>query len=183
MYGAIQVKLSVSDEVRAYLGHQCQQSNRLINCTLFEVRQKHFEICPRSEFFDQDGLLRSEFKLRTLKASYADLCMNLKDNPHYQLLGGQCAQQTLKSVSETFSSFNGLLTKFFKGEGEQPRMPNYRTKGGLAAIAFPAVAVKFNLETGECRIPIMPKRYDLFTHLTKSYRQQCEAACLQTAAE
>lgn len=154
MYGTIQVKLNVSDEVHSYLVHQCQQSNSLINCTLFEVRQGHFEICPRNEFFDKDGLFRSEFKLRTVRASYADLCMTLKDNPHYRLLGGQCAQQTLKSLSEAFSSFNGLLIKFFKGEGDKPRMPNYRTKGGLAAIAFPAVAVKFNLETGECRIPI-----------------------------
>ncbi|MER3478384.1 MAG: transposase, partial [Leptolyngbya sp. ERB_1_2] len=33
-------------------------------------------------------------------------------------------------------------------------MPNYRTKGGLAPITFPAQALQFDIETGECRIPI-----------------------------
>ncbi len=154
MYGTIQVKLNVSDEVMAYLVHQCQHSNSLINSTLFEVRQSHFEDCPRVEFFDANGFYRSEFKTKTVKAPYAHLCSVMKDNPHYRVLGGQCAQQTLKSVSESFTSFNKLLQLFFNGEVDKPRMPNYRTKGGLAPITFPAQALQFDIETGECRIPI-----------------------------
>jgi IS605 OrfB family transposase len=154
LYGTIQVKLNVSDAVMAYLVHQCQHSNSLINSTLFNVRQSHFEACPRVEFFDASGHYRSEFKLKTVKATYAHLCSVMKDNPHYKVLGGQCAQQTLKSVSESFTSFNKLLQLFFKGEVNKPRMPNYRTKGGLALIAFPAQALQFDIETGECRIPI-----------------------------
>ncbi|MBE9010570.1 transposase [Pseudanabaenaceae cyanobacterium LEGE 13415] len=154
MYGTIQVKLNVSDEVMAYLVHQCQHSNSLINSTVFEVRQSHFEECPRVEFFDANGFYRSEFKTKTVKAPYAQLCSVMKDNPHYKVLGGQCAQQTLKRVSESFASFNKLLQLFFKGEVDKPRMPNYRTKGGLAPISFPAQALQFDIETGECRIPV-----------------------------
>lgn len=154
MYGTIQVRLNVSDAVMAYLVHQCQHSNSLINSTLFEVRQTHFEDCPRVEFFDANGLYRSEFKTKTVKGPYAHLCGVMKNNSHYRVLGGQCAQQTLKSVSESFTSFNRLLQLFFKGEVNKPRMPGYRTKGGLAPIAFPGQALQFNVETGECRIPI-----------------------------
>lgn len=63
-------------------------------------------------------------------------------------------KHSLKSVAESFTSFNKLLQLFFKGEVNKPRMPRYRTKGGLAPISFPAQALQFNLETGECRIPI-----------------------------
>jgi len=154
LYGTIQIRLNVSDAVMAYLVHQCQHSNSLINSTLFNVRQSHFEDCPRQEFFDADGCYRSEFKMKAVKATYAHLCSVMKDNPHYQVLGGQCAQQTLKSISESFTSFNKLLQLFFKGEVDKPKMPGYRTKGGLAPISFPAQALQFNIETGECRIPI-----------------------------
>ena len=154
MYGTIQVRLNVSGEVRAYLVHQCHHANSLINSTLFQVRSTHFESCPRSEFFDADGCYRSEFKAKAVKAPYAHLCGVMKGNPHYKGLGGQCAQQTLKGVSESFTSFNKLLQLFFKGEVNKPRMPRYRTKGGLAPISFPAQALQFDIETGECRIPI-----------------------------
>ena len=154
MYGTIQVKLNVSDEVMAYLVHQCQHSNSLINSTIFSIRQAHFETCPRRTFFDKDGIFRSGFKLRAVKASYTELCRSMKANIHYKLLGGQCAQQTLKGVVESFSSFNQLLRLFFKGETNQPRMPHYRKRGGLAPINFPAQALQFNIETGECKIPL-----------------------------
>jgi IS605 OrfB family transposase len=154
LYGTIQIRLNASDAVMSYLVHQCQHSNSLINSTLFKVRQSHFESCPRGEFFDADGHYRSEFKTKTVKAPYAHLCSEMKENPHYKVLGGQCAQQTLKRVSESFTSFNRLLQLFFKGEVDKPRMPRYRTKGGLAPISFPGQALQFNIETGECRIPI-----------------------------
>ncbi|XWK91349.1 MAG: transposase [Phormidium sp.] len=140
--------------MKAYLIHQCQHSNSLINATLYEIRQSHFATCPRVELFDKDGIYRSEFKTKKVKAAYAQLCLEMKANPHYKVLGGQCAQQTLKSIAESFSSFNQLLDLFFKGEVNKPKMPKYRKKGGLAPITFPAQAVQFNIETGECRIPI-----------------------------
>ena len=77
----------------------------------------------------------------------------MKQNVHYVALGGQCAQQTLKSVAESFASFNQLLKRYFGGEGTRPKMPRYRKRGGLAPLSFPGQALKFNLETGECTIP------------------------------
>ena len=154
MYNTMQVKLNLSDEAMAYLVHQCQHSNSLINASIFRLRQTHFESCPRRTFFDQDEMFRTGFQLRTVKASYPELCQVMKDNFHYLVLGGQCAQQTLLGVVESFASFNQLLRLFFKGEWTKPRMPRYRKKGGLAPISFPAQALTFNIETGDCRIPI-----------------------------
>lgn len=169
MFRTIQVRLNVSDQVLAYLTHQCQQSNNLNNCAVFQVRQKHFESCERVEFFDKDGFYRSEFKTKRVQASYPELCKSMTDNPHYKALGGQCAQQTLKSVVESFSSFNGLLKLFWQGEANKPKMPRYRTKGGLAPISFPAQALSFDVETGECRIPISRELSpEVKEHLTKS---------------
>ncbi len=82
------------------------------------------------------------------------LWKQMKDSSHYSVLGGQCAQQTLKGVAESFASFNQLLKGFFRGEGTRPRMPRYRKKGGLAPITFPAQPLKFDSETGACRLTI-----------------------------
>lgn len=154
MFGTIQVKLSVSDAVRDYLIYQCQQSNSLTNCTIFQIRQTHFDTCERVEFFDQDELYRSEFKTKFVKANYADLCKAMANNPHYKALGGQCVQQAIKSVVESFVSFNGLLKRFWQGEGTKPKMPRYRTKGGLSPLCYPAQSVQFDIETGRCRLPV-----------------------------
>jgi len=154
MYGTIQVKLNVSEVVRDYLVYQCRQSNSLVNSAIYHAKQAHFEQCPRGEFFTGDEF-RSGFKLQRVKtAKYASLCLELQDNPHYKALGGQAAQQSLKSVAESFTSYNGILANFFKGEAERPKMPRYRTKGGLAPISYPVQAVQFDIETGQCRLPV-----------------------------
>lgn len=154
MYGTIQVKINVSDAVQDYLAYQCRQSNSLINSAIYYAKQAHFEDCPRSELFSGDEF-RAGFKLQRVKtANYVELCSKLKDNPHYKSLGGQSAQQTLKSVAESFASYNSILAKFFKGEASQPKMPGYRKKGGLAPISYPAQAIQFDLESGLCRLPV-----------------------------
>ncbi|MGL5060761.1 MAG: RNA-guided endonuclease InsQ/TnpB family protein [Microcoleus sp.] len=155
MFGTIPVRLTESDTIRAYVAHQCKQSNSLVNACLFSVRQAHFAQCPRNEFFDSEGVYRSSFKMKAVSCSYPELCTEFKDNSHYKALGGQCAQQTIKGVVESFKSYNKLIPLWFKGELKgKPKMPDYRTKGGLAVISFPGQALQFDLETGECRIPI-----------------------------
>ncbi len=154
MYATIQVRINVTDEVRDYLLYQCRQANNLINSAIYYVRQNHFEDCPRKEFFSGDEF-RSAFQLRRVKsANYAELCRKFKENPSYKSLGGQSAQQVLKSVSESFTAYNKLLSLFFKGELKKPSIPSYRTKGGLAPLSFPSQAIQFNIETGECRLPV-----------------------------
>lgn len=154
MFGTIQVRLNVSDAIRSYLAYQCSSSNSLSNCAIYQIRSSHFESCERVEFFDSNEFYRSEFKTKSVKASYPELCKSMGSNPHYKALGGQCAQQTLKTIVESFSSFNGLLSAFYRGEINKPRMPRYRKKGGLAPISYPAQALNFDIETGECKIPI-----------------------------
>ncbi len=161
MYKTQQIRLtdSIPDNVKDILMLLCENASSLMNCTIFEIRQKHFESCERNEFFDQDDFFRSEFKMSKVKsASYPVVWEALKENPHYKLLGGQQAQQTIKSVVEAFSSYNQLLPLFFKGElNGKPKMPNYRKKGGLATVTIPAQALKFDIATGCCRIPISMK--------------------------
>jgi putative transposase len=154
MYATKQVKINVPDEVRDFLIYLCRQSNSLTNSVIYYVKQAHFEDCPRSEFFSGDEY-RSGFKLQRVKtAKYVDLCLDLKDNPHYKALGGSPAQQTIKTVAESFSSYNGILADFFKGEAARSKMPRYRTKGGLAPVSFTSQVVQFDIETGRCRLPV-----------------------------
>jgi len=115
-----------------------------------------FETCERVEFFDKDDFYRSGFKTKRVSPdSFAQFCKDFVENKHYKILGGQQAQQVIKGVLESFRSYNELLPLFFKGELKgKPKMPKYRSKGGLALFTIPAQALRFDLETGLCRLPI-----------------------------
>lgn len=155
MYKTVQVKLNVSDEVMAFLTHQGHAANNLINCAHYTVRNKHFAECPRTEYFDKDDFYRTGFKIKSVKdAGYASLCTLMKDNIHYQMLGGQCAQQTLKSVAEQYASYNQLLVSWASCDVSKPSMPTYRKSGGIAGFTYPAQAVSLDIEIGMCRLPI-----------------------------
>ncbi|MDJ0659054.1 MAG: transposase [Crocosphaera sp.] len=170
MYGTKKVKLKVCDAVKAHLSYLCQHSNNLINATIYYVRQAHFEVCFVYHYFDKDGFYRTGRKDRYVKVSYAKLCKIMKEHPSYKVLGGQCAQQTIKSVVESFRSYNGLLKAYWKGEiTNRPKLPNYRKKGGLAVVSYPFQAIGLNglnLETGECTLPISRElKEDIKNHL------------------
>ena len=154
MYGTIRVKLHLNDNVKAHLSYLGEHANNLINSTLYLIRQRHFESCPIYLYFDQDGFYRTARKDRLVKVSYPELCKLMKEDSNYKVLGGQCAQQTLKSVVESLKSYNGLLKAFWQKEVERPKLPSYRKKGGLAALTYPSQAVSFDLETGDCILPI-----------------------------
>jgi putative transposase len=73
MYGTIQVKLNIDDAARDYLVYQCRQSNSLTNSTIYQIKQAHFEDCPRTAYFQGDEY-RSGFKLQRVRtANYAEL--------------------------------------------------------------------------------------------------------------
>ena len=146
---------NVDDEVTDYLVWLVQQSNNLYNSALYAVRQAHFEQCENRTFFDQFDQYRIAFKDRFVKVNYAQLCKDFKTNSHYLALGGQQAQQCLKSVVEAITSYNQLLKKWWKGElNNRPRIPRYRKKRGLYQVAFPAQAIKYDDVTGICRLAI-----------------------------
>jgi IS605 OrfB family transposase len=74
---------------------------------------------------------------------YSKLCSDLKVDENYKIMHSQAGQQTLKSVAESFSSFRELERMFKNGElKEKPRLPHYRTKGGLYQIVYPGQALK-----------------------------------------
>ncbi len=58
-------------------------------------------------------------------------------------MAAQSAQQTLKEVQETISSFNKLVNLFFNGEVGKPKLPRYRKSGGLNTVTFPLQALTY----------------------------------------
>ncbi len=145
----------ISDELRDYFVWLCHQSNNLYNSALYQIRQTHFESCPTYSFFDENDCYRVTYKNRLVKASYAQLCKDFKENKHYQVLGGQQAQQCLKSVVEAISSYNKLIRCWWGGElGNKPKIPGYRTSGGLYQVAFTAQNTIYDDVAGNCRLSI-----------------------------
>jgi putative transposase len=155
---------NIDDEVHAYLLWCCEQSNKLYNSVLFLIRQTYFEDCPVKMWFDEDNNARTSYPLRRIKVSYAQLCKQFRDNDHYQAIGGQQAQQTIKSVVEAIRGYNELLCCWFKGEIEnKPRIPNYR-KQGLYQVAFTSQNIRYKGLEGICYLPIAnPQKNELET--------------------
>lgn len=151
----------ISDELKDYFVWLCHQSNNLYNSALYQIRQAHFENCPTYNFFDENDCYRVAYKDRLVKASYAELCKDFKDNKHYQALGGQQAQQCLKSVVEGIASYNKLIRCWWRGQSasphvldNKPKIPSYRTSGGMYQVAFTAQNSNYDDVAGNCRLPI-----------------------------
>ena len=145
----------ISDELRDYFVWLCHQSNNLYNSALYQVRQAHFESCPTYSFFDENDCYRVAYKDRLVKVSYAGLCKDFKENKHYQAIGGQQAQQCLKSVVEAISSYNKLIQCWWRGELDtKPRIPYYRTSNGMYQVAFTAQNSTYDDVAGNCRLSI-----------------------------
>ncbi|MGK7895040.1 MAG: RNA-guided endonuclease InsQ/TnpB family protein, partial [Xenococcus sp. (in: cyanobacteria)] len=162
---------NIEDEVEDYLVWLVHQSNNLYNSALYAVRQAHFDRggcswsrsisnhgvdqCESYTFFDENEQYRIAFKDRFVKASYGGLCQEFKTNVHYKALGGQQAQQCLKSVVEGITSYNQLLKGWWNKEIlDRPRMPRYRKKRGVYQVTFPNQAVGYDDVTGICRLAI-----------------------------
>lgn len=151
----------ISDELKDYFVWLCHQSNNLYNSVLYQVRQTHFKTCPTFEYFDENQIYRVAYKDRFVKASYAKLCSDFKDNKHYKALGGQSAQQCIKSVVEGITSYNKLIKSWWNGElDNKPRIPKYRTSGGLYLVAFTAQNSFYDDTVGSCRLSISRENKD-----------------------
>ena len=145
----------IDDEAKDYFVWLCHQANNLYNSVLFVVRQAHFKSCPKYEYFDENQMYRTAYKDRLVKASYAQLCKDFKDNKHYQALGGQSAQQCIKSVVEGISSYNKLIRAWWRGElDNKPKIPGYRTSGGMYQVAFTSQNTTYDDVSSSCRLSI-----------------------------
>lgn len=58
-------------------------------------------------------------------------------------MAANSAQQTLKTVGESITSYNRLVKKYYQGEVDRPSLPKYRKRGGLAPVTFPRQALTY----------------------------------------
>ncbi|MCC3593565.1 MAG: transposase, partial [Microcoleus sp. PH2017_28_MFU_U_A] len=116
-------------------------SNNLFNVGTYESRQRYFK---------DKGTIK-----------YPDLYKIAKGNENYGLLYSQVAQQSLKSVAESFSSFRTLQKLAKKGElNQKPRLPKYRTKGAMYQVSYPGQALK--IVGNRVRLPLGTKGKEHF---------------------
>ncbi|BDA66148.1 Transposase, IS605 OrfB [Calothrix sp. PCC 7716] len=148
MFRTIPIKATFNDMEQQYWIYQCEEANSLINCAIYHVRQTHYsELESKGDAFttywNGDELLRS-WKIYFCGVNYNELDKVLKDNKHYKALAAQSAQQVLKTVGESITSYNSLVQLYYQGEVDRPSLPGYRKKGGLAAVTFPKQALSYD---------------------------------------
>jgi putative transposase len=141
LYRTIPIKAKFTDEEKAFWVDQCEHANSLINCAIYAAKQAHYASLQESgnafTTYWRGDELRYGWKTYHCKTTYPELDKILKDNPHYKAMAAQSAQQTLKTVGESITSYNGLVKKYYQGDVDRPSLPGYRKKGGLAAVTFP----------------------------------------------
>lgn len=135
-YGCQQILMTPDKDTKALLEYVCTEANNLINCGIYYSRQYYFKT----------GKFPS-------KADLHKQLGTIQQNKHYQALYSDTAQQILTGVAESFKSYIGLLKGIKKGTVTQnPRLPNYRTSGGLALATFTGRSLK--LKDGILRFPL-----------------------------
>ena len=80
-YGCQQILINHDQPLKVILEVVCEESNKLANCGSYYSRQLYFK----------KGKIKSRFDLHRL----------MKDNPHFNALYSQVAQQTLTRVAES----------------------------------------------------------------------------------
>jgi putative transposase len=126
-YGCQQELITPSQELKAILKYACGEANKFTNYAIYYCRQLYFKT----------GIIASKYDLHKL----------LKINPHFQALYSHVLQQALTTVAESFKSFKGLKKAVAEGKvSQKPRLPNHRTKDGLALLTFPKADVKLKGE-------------------------------------
>lgn len=146
IFRTITVRERFDDVEKEFWASQCKISNSLFNVAVYQIRQAHFQKLSKSDSFLiywKGDELRKGRKLSRVQANYFELYHQVKTDPNYKALYSQAAQQTVKSVVESFSSYNDLVNLFFKGEVDRPSIPKYRKTGGVYSVTYPVQAVKF----------------------------------------
>ena len=81
-YGCQQILINPDQDLKVILEVVCEESNKRANCGSYYSHQLYFK----------NGKIKSRFDLHRLL---------MKDNPHFNALYSQVAQQTLTSVAES----------------------------------------------------------------------------------
>ena len=133
MYGCQQILVRRDQDLINILSFLCTEAHKLTNMGIYYGRQLYF-------------------KAKKLIGKY-DLEKHYKQNCHYKVLYSQAAQQSLRTVAESFKSYYGLIKAYQSGKIDtRPRIPNYRKKGGLATLTYPKQALK--LKGNQIRVPL-----------------------------
>ncbi|MFH7028627.1 MAG: hypothetical protein ACHBN1_25340 [Heteroscytonema crispum UTEX LB 1556] len=147
LYRTIPIRANLTPEEIAFWVDQCKHANSLVNSAIYYIRQTHYSKLEQSEnaftIYWRGDELRYGWKTYKCNTTYPELCYILKDKPHYKALAAQAAQQTLKSVGESITSYNRLVNLYYKGEVDRPSLPKYRKRGGLSAVRFPRQALTY----------------------------------------
>ena len=118
MYRTVPVKARFTDEELAFWVNQCEHANSLINCAIYHTRQTHYSKLEQQEnaftTYWRGDELHYGWKTYNCSTTYPDLDKVLKDSPHYKALAAQTAQQTLKTVGESITSYNGLVNAYYR---------------------------------------------------------------------
>lgn len=133
MFGCQQELIKCDKETKSIIAYLCFESNSLYNCAVYYARQMWFKT----------GKVVSGF----------DLTAEMKTNKHFKAGYASAMQQTCLNVGEAFKSFKKLLLKAKKGElNQKPKVPNYRTPGGLFTVTYPKKWLR--LKNGLIRFPL-----------------------------
>ena len=133
MYGCQQLKVSKNSHLIPILTFLCEQSHKLTNMGIYYARQLFFKSHKAIGKYDLEKVY--------------------KHNNHYKVFYSQAAQQILRTVTESFRSYYGLIIAYLAGKiSDRPRIPNYRKKGGMATVSYPKQAIK--LKGNQIRIPL-----------------------------
>ena len=138
MYGCQQHLIKESQEITAILEYICSEANKLTNCGVYVCRQMLFKANYFVKKYELDEQLKSNPHFKAMRSQFSWM-----QAPGAAATSSACAQQTLHSVVESFTSFRRLNKLYKAGQLHlKPRLPNYRKKGGLAVVSYPARWVK-----------------------------------------
>ncbi len=119
MYGCQQQLIHEDSETKAVLEFICSEANKLSNCAIYYCRQMFFKAHKYVSNYELDELMKS--------------------NLHFKALRSAVAQQACHKVGESFKSYRKLAKLYREGKlKNKPKLPNYRKKGGLTVISYPA---------------------------------------------
>ena len=147
VYRTVPIRALFDEYEQLFWEAQCRHANSLTNCAVYHARQKHYSwLASKPDAFTtywRGDHLRNGWKTYRCSTTYPELDKTLKMSEHYKALAAQSAQQTLKTVGESLTSYNLLVPLYYSGEIDRPTLPRYRKKGGLAAVTFPRQALTY----------------------------------------
>lgn len=162
--------ITKDNEVYDGLAGRCGLSNNVFNEGLYVMRQ-HYFLKTNQHYTD---VILPEIQKKCL--SYNDVQKYLSEHSeNYSNLSANAAQLTVRKLTNSFSSFYGLLKLKKSGEYEKEvNMPNYKKSGGLFVVTYNKQALegtynklnKIVLPKTNIELPIKVLHWDTMTQIS-----------------